>query len=114
MKNAINPKRASLIGALLSFSMIAAAIFIQLKFSLEPCPLCITQRILFIVTPPLFCDRLSLGHREVLQVVLVLVRSVNFIVLAPRSVPLFLLPAQLPDAVKACDVLPGLERSVAG
>ena len=42
-------KKANLIGAVLSFSMIITALIIQLSYQLEPCPLCITQRIIYIV-----------------------------------------------------------------
>ena len=47
-------KRSNIFGALLSFLMIVAALWIQLTYQLEPCPLCITQRIIFIVLGLLF------------------------------------------------------------
>ena len=47
-------KRSNIFAALLSFLMIVAALWIQLTYQLEPCPLCITQRIIFIVLGLLF------------------------------------------------------------
>ena len=42
-------KQANILGAIIAFVMIISALAIQLTFNLEPCPLCITQRIIFIV-----------------------------------------------------------------
>ena len=47
-------KQANLIGTILSFAMIVTALVIQLKYELEPCPLCITQRIIYIVLGSIF------------------------------------------------------------
>jgi len=47
-------KRSNIYAALLSFLMIVAALWIQLTYQLDPCPLCITQRIIFIVLGLLF------------------------------------------------------------
>jgi disulfide bond formation protein DsbB len=47
-------KRSNIYAAILSFLMIIAALWIQLTYQLEPCPLCITQRIIFIVLGLLF------------------------------------------------------------
>jgi disulfide bond formation protein DsbB len=47
-------KRSNIYAAILSFLMIVAALWIQLTYQLEPCPLCITQRIIFIVLGLLF------------------------------------------------------------
>jgi disulfide bond formation protein DsbB len=47
-------KKINLLGAFLSFLLISVAIFLQITYELEPCPLCITQRIIFIVTGIIF------------------------------------------------------------
>ena len=47
-------KQANILGAIIAFVMIISALAIQLTFNLEPCPLCITQRIIFIVIGALF------------------------------------------------------------
>ena len=41
-------KTGYLIGFAASFGLVALALFIQTKFNLEPCPLCITQRMFFM------------------------------------------------------------------
>ncbi|MEJ6765924.1 disulfide bond formation protein B [Methylophilaceae bacterium Uisw_099_01] len=49
MKFNLSFKTINLLAALFTFFLVIAALFIQDKFQLEPCPLCITQRIVFIV-----------------------------------------------------------------
>ena len=49
-----NFKQANILGAIIAFLMIISALAIQLIFNLEPCPLCITQRIIFIVIGAFF------------------------------------------------------------
>ena len=49
MKNLSPFFKVNLFGAIISLLMIGSAISIQLIYQLEPCPLCITQRIIFIV-----------------------------------------------------------------
>lgn len=43
-----------LLGFLGSFGLVALALFIQQKYNLEPCPLCISQRIAFMVLGTVF------------------------------------------------------------
>ena len=43
-----------LIGCIASFGLVAFALYIQQKHGLEPCPLCISQRIAFMVLGALF------------------------------------------------------------
>jgi disulfide bond formation protein DsbB len=43
-----------LLGFLASFGLVALALFIQQKYNLEPCPLCISQRIVFMATGVVF------------------------------------------------------------
>ncbi|MBT5573713.1 MAG: disulfide bond formation protein B [Nitrosomonadales bacterium] len=49
MKFNFSFKAINLLAATFSFFLVFLAIFIQENFELEPCPLCITQRIIFIV-----------------------------------------------------------------
>ena len=49
MKFNLSFKATNLLAALFSFFLVVAALYIQERFQLEPCPLCITQRIIFIV-----------------------------------------------------------------
>jgi len=39
---------ADILGFVLSFSLVGLALYIQTAYQLEPCPLCITQRIIFM------------------------------------------------------------------
>jgi disulfide bond formation protein DsbB len=45
---------AYLIGFVVSFGLVALALIIQTRYQLEPCPLCISQRIIFMVVGVLF------------------------------------------------------------
>ncbi len=65
-----------LLGFLGSFGLVGLALFIQQKYSLEPCPLCISQRIVFMKLGALFLiaaihNPAQLGRRiyGVLQVI---------------------------------------------
>ena len=49
MQNFLTFKRINLLGALLSFLLVGLALTIQTQFNLEPCPLCVSQRIVFIL-----------------------------------------------------------------
>ena len=54
MKFNLSFKAINLLAALFSFFLVLTALFIQEKFQLEPCPLCITQRIIFIIAGGVF------------------------------------------------------------
>jgi len=62
MKNLTSFSKVNLFGATLSFIMIGVALLIQLIYKLEPCPLCITQRIIFIAIGFIFIFFLLLKH----------------------------------------------------
>jgi len=54
MKNLLIGKRGYLLGFAACFSIVILALVIQTQYKLEPCPLCITQRIVFMVLGVLF------------------------------------------------------------
>ena len=54
MQNFLSFKRINLFGSLLAFILVGLAVTIQAQFNLEPCPLCVTQRIVFIIIGCLF------------------------------------------------------------
>jgi len=54
MHNFLSFKKINLFGSLLAFILVGLAVFIQAQYNLEPCPLCVTQRIIFIVIGSLF------------------------------------------------------------
>ena len=68
MKNLTSFTKVNLIGAILSFIMIGAALLIQLIYELEPCPLCITQRIIFIIIGFIFVFFLLLKHNFIIRI----------------------------------------------
>lgn len=47
-KKLFSGRTGYLLGFVASFSLVALALVIQTKFKLEPCPLCISQRMVFI------------------------------------------------------------------
>ncbi len=71
-------KKINLLGALISFFLIMSAIFIQTQYNLEPCPLCITQRIIFII---IGCVFLSFAFFKVTKLIkvthVILLISIN-------------------------------------
>jgi protein dithiol:quinone oxidoreductase len=54
MKKIFNGKSGYLIGFAACFGIVALALVIQTKYNLEPCPLCITQRMFFMGLGVLF------------------------------------------------------------
>ena len=68
MKNLTSFTKVNLLGAILSFIMIGAALLIQLIYELEPCPLCITQRIIFIVIGFIFVFFFLLKHNFITRI----------------------------------------------
>ena len=54
MQTFLTFKKINLLGALLSFLLVGLALTIQTQFDLEPCPLCVSQRIVFILIGLLF------------------------------------------------------------
>ena len=69
MKNLTTFTKVNLFGAILSFIMIGAALLIQLIYQLEPCPLCITQRIIFIIIGLIFVFFLFLKHNPLTRII---------------------------------------------
>ena len=49
MQNFLTFKRINLLGSFIAFALVVLAVVIQTQFNLEPCPLCVSQRIVFIV-----------------------------------------------------------------
>lgn len=54
LNNLFVTRLAYLIGFVVSFGLVALALIIQTRYHLEPCPLCISQRIIFMVVGVLF------------------------------------------------------------
>ncbi len=54
LNNLFVTRLAYLIGFVVSFGLVALALIIQTRYQLEPCPLCISQRIIFMVVGVLF------------------------------------------------------------
>ncbi|MDG2252639.1 MAG: disulfide bond formation protein B [Methylophilaceae bacterium] len=69
MKNLTTFSKVNLFGAILSSIMIGAALLIQLIYQLEPCPLCITQRIIFIIISLTFVSFLFFKHNSLTRII---------------------------------------------
>ena len=54
LKNLFSGKSGYILGAVACFATVALALVIQTKYNLEPCPLCITQRMFFMGLGVLF------------------------------------------------------------
>ena len=89
------------IGFVICTALLASALYLQWAQHLEPCPLCILQRIAFVMLAVLFLMGVFLKHKIGLfiQQALVLLASGTGITIAARQVWLQHLP---PDQVPAC------------
>ena len=54
LKNLLSDKSGYILGSVACFATVALALVIQTKYNLEPCPLCITQRMFFMGLGVLF------------------------------------------------------------
>ena len=63
MKQFLLSRWADLTGMLVSFGLVVLALVIQTVYKLEPCPLCISQRIVFLGLALAFLLSLILRHR---------------------------------------------------
>ncbi|NOT64559.1 MAG: disulfide bond formation protein B [Methylotenera sp.] len=54
LKNILSGRRGYLIGFIACFGLVGLALWIQTTYNLDPCPLCITQRIVFMSLGVLF------------------------------------------------------------
>jgi disulfide bond formation protein DsbB len=54
LKNILSGKSGYIVGGIACFATVALALIIQTKYNLEPCPLCITQRMFFMGLGVLF------------------------------------------------------------
>ena len=54
LKNLLSGKSGYIVGGIACFATVALALVIQTKYNLEPCPLCITQRMFFMGLGVLF------------------------------------------------------------
>ena len=54
LKNLLSGKSGYILGSVGCFTTVALALIIQTKYNLEPCPLCITQRMFFMGLGVLF------------------------------------------------------------
>jgi len=94
-------------GALASAAMIGTALFLQYQQDLEPCPLCIFQRVFVIITGVIMLvaalhNPAAVGRR--VYGLLLLIPGIAGVIVAGRHVWLQSLP---PDQVPECG--PGLE-----
>jgi disulfide bond formation protein DsbB len=54
LKNFLGSRAAYFAGFAVSFGLVGLALFLQVQYNLDPCPLCISQRIAFMVLGVLF------------------------------------------------------------
>lgn len=96
-----------LFGLLISLGMIAVALFFQYYMELEPCPLCIVQRVIVIIMAAIFFFAFLQGPaswgRRVYGLLLALISTAGLVV-AGRHTWLQHLP---PDRIPECG--PGLD-----
>ena len=73
-------KQINLLASFVAFTLIISAIIIQIQYELEPCPLCITQRIIFIISAFSFLFFAFLKPIKLVKLLhLIILSSVNLI-----------------------------------
>ena len=70
MKNLFSGKSGYILGSIACFATVALALVIQTKYNLEPCPLCITQRMFFMGLGVLYLIGAFVKPASILQKIL--------------------------------------------
>ncbi len=93
-----------LIGFVKCFGLVGLALLIQTHYNLEPCPLCISQRILFMSLGVLFLIAAFVKPETVLQKILTLLQVVTALGGAGVAIRHWYLQAHKGDIIADCGV----------
>jgi disulfide bond formation protein DsbB len=99
--NALSHRTTNFIGLIICFVLLATSFYLEFNIKLEPCPLCIIQRFLFIILALLFFFGMFLKPQKKHKVYYFFIFFISAIgaVIAARHVWITTLP---PDQVPSC------------
>ena len=100
----LSHRQAYLIGFFATYFLVALALIIQKKYNLEPCPLCITQRIIFMVLGLLFLMNAFIRPSDVIKKISLVFLSATSIIGMVFSFKHILIQSKVIDVPSECGV----------
>ena len=104
LKNLFSGKSGYVLGAVACFATVALALLIQTKYNLEPCPLCITQRMFFMGLGILFLIGAFVKPASLLQKIFTFLQVVTALGGAGWAIRHWYLQANKESMVADCGV----------
>ena len=104
LKNLFSGKSGYILGAVACFATVALALIIQTKYNLEPCPLCITQRMFFMGLGILFLIGAFVKPASLLQKIFTFLQVVTALGGAGWAIRHWYLQANKESMVADCGV----------
>ena len=104
LKNLFSSKSGYVLGAVACFATVALALVIQTKYNLEPCPLCITQRMFFMGLGILFLIGAFVKPASLLQKIFTFLQVVTALGGAGWAIRHWYLQANKESMVADCGV----------
>ena len=104
LKNLFSSKSGYVLGAVACFATVALALLIQTKYNLEPCPLCITQRMFFMGLGILFLIGAFVKPASLLQKIFTFLQVVTALGGAGWAIRHWYLQANKESMVADCGV----------
>ena len=104
LKNLFSGKSGYVLGAVACFATVALALIIQTKYNLEPCPLCITQRMFFMGLGILFLIGAFVKPASLLQKIFTFLQVVTALGGAGWAIRHWYLQANKESMVADCGV----------
>ena len=100
----LSHRQAYLIGFFATYFLVALALIIQKKYNLEPCPLCITQRIIFMVLGLLFLMNAFIRPSDLIKKISLVFFSATSIIGMVFSFKHILIQSKVIDVPSECGV----------
>jgi len=100
----LSHRQAHLIAFFAAYFLVALALVVQKKYNLEPCPLCITQRIIFMVLGLLFLINAFIRPSDLIKKISLTFLSVTSIIGMVFSFKHILIQSKAIDVPSECGV----------
>jgi len=100
----LSHRQAHLIAFFAAYFLVALALIVQKKYNLEPCPLCITQRIIFMVLGLLFLMNAFIRPSDLIKKISLVFFSATSIIGMVFSFKHILIQSKVIDVPSECGV----------
>lgn len=100
----VKGKRGYLLGFVVCFALVALALVIQTQYNLEPCPLCISQRMVFMGLGVLFLIAAFIPSQSVLKMLLTILQVLTALGGAGVAIRHWYLQANKESIIADCGV----------